>query len=132
MKVDGSCHCGAISFEAEADPATATICHCTDCQKLTGSAFRATVRAPAPSFVLHGTPTIYIKTADSGGRRAHAFCSTCGTPIYSAAVQDPPTYSLRVGTIRQRHAFAPLRQIWCQSALPWSMNIESVEKLGRQ
>ena len=39
MKVHGSCHCGAIRFEADADPAKAGVCHCTDCQSLTGSAF---------------------------------------------------------------------------------------------
>jgi hypothetical protein len=40
MKIDGSCHCDRISFEAEVDPATVVICHCTDCQTLSGSAFR--------------------------------------------------------------------------------------------
>jgi hypothetical protein len=45
MKIDGHCHCGRITFEAEVDPNTITICHCTDCQMLTGSAFRANVLA---------------------------------------------------------------------------------------
>ena len=40
MKIDGGCHCGYIAYEAEADPAKAMICHCTDCQTLSGSAFR--------------------------------------------------------------------------------------------
>ena len=132
MRVDGSCHCGAITFEADADPSTARLCHCTDCQALTGSAFRAIVRAPAATFVLRGAPTVYIKTADSGAQRVHAFCPTCGSPIYSAAVTDPPSYSLRIGTLRQRHAFSPLRQIWCQSALPWSMDLTAVERFSRQ
>jgi hypothetical protein len=39
MKIDGHCHCGQITFEAEVDPTALTICHCTDCQTLTGSAF---------------------------------------------------------------------------------------------
>jgi hypothetical protein len=132
MRVDGSCHCGAITFEADADPSSVTLCHCTDCQALTGSAFRAIVRVPAATFVLRGAPTIYIKTADSGTQRAHAFCPRCGSPTYSSAVHDPPTYSLRLGTLRQRHAFAPQRQIWCQSALPWSMNLESIDRRDRQ
>jgi hypothetical protein len=132
MKVDGRCHCGAITYEAEVDPETAGICHCTDCQALTGSAFRVIVRAAAETFVLRGTPTIYVKTADSGTKRAHAFCSVCGTPIYASAVNDPPTYSLRLGTIRQRRELRPHRQIWCASALPWSMNLEAFEKHDRQ
>ena len=41
MKIDGGCHCGYITYEAEADPAHTAICHCTDCQTLSGSAFGA-------------------------------------------------------------------------------------------
>jgi hypothetical protein len=46
MKVDGACHCGVIKIEAEADPETTTICHCTDCQTGTGSAFRVSIPGP--------------------------------------------------------------------------------------
>ena len=120
MKIDGRCHCGEITFEAEVDPDALHICHCTDCQTLSGSAFRANIPAPAEHFVLlSGTPKTYIKTAESGNKRLHAFCCTCGTPIYSSALENPQSYSLRAGTIRQRAEFLPRRQIWRQSALPW-------------
>jgi len=135
MRVEGKCHCGKIAYEATVDPDTVTICHCTDCQTLTGSAYRANIPAPAESFVLlRGQPKIYIKTAESGTRRAHAFCPDCGTPIYATAVgENPPTYGLRVGTIKQRAELRPpKRQIWCRSALPWSMDIHEVEKHDRQ
>ena len=67
MKVTGRCHCGQISFEAEIDPAQVRICHCTDCQTLTGTASRTTVPSLPSSFVLKsGTPKIYIKTAEAG------------------------------------------------------------------
>ena len=81
----GSCHCGKITFEAEVEAGTVRLCHCSDCQMLTGSAFRANIQAEAASFVLRGDPpTVYVKTAESGNRRAHAFCATCGTPITSS------------------------------------------------
>src|SRR5438876_7921589 len=94
MKVTGRCHCGQISFEAEIDPTQVRICHCTDCQTLTGTAFRTTVPSLPGTFVLRsGTPKIYIKTAESGNKRAHAFCPECGTPIYAAAPgANPPSY----------------------------------------
>jgi hypothetical protein len=133
MKVDGRCHCGAISYEADVDPDTTSICHCTDCQTLSGSAYRVVVRTLAQTFVLHGTPTIYIKTAESGRKRAHSFCGVCGSPVYSTDVEpNPSIYSLRVGTLRQRHALTPRRQIWCASSVPWAMGIESLAKLERQ
>jgi len=134
MKVDGQCHCGRIAFEAEVDPEAVGICHCADCQKLTGSAYRANVQAPAASFrLLRGEPKVYVKTADSGTRRAHSFCPDCGTPVYAAAPENPPTYSLRVGTLNQRYELGrPRRQSWTKRALAWSRNIEDVPALEGQ
>ena len=99
MKVEGACHCGQVSYEAEVDPETVLLCNCTDCQVLTGSAFRLSVPAPSWSFrLLSGTPSTYVKTADSGTRRAHSFCPNCGAPVFACAADGvPPTYSLRVG-----------------------------------
>jgi hypothetical protein len=133
MKVEGSCHCSKIAYEASVDPDTVRICHCTDCQTLTGSAYRVVVRAPAASFVLtRGAPKTYIKTAESGAKRAHAFCPDCGTPLYAAALQDTPFYSLRLGAIKERAALQPKEQIWCRSALPWSADIRAIESHERE
>jgi hypothetical protein len=134
MKVTGRCHCGQITFEAEIDPAQVRICHCTDCQTLTGTAFRTNVSSLPGTFVLRsGTPKIYIKTAESGNKRAHAFCPECGTPIYSTAPgADPASYGLRVGALDRRAELRPAKQGWCRSALPWSMDITGVERFERQ
>ncbi|MEO7223575.1 MAG: GFA family protein, partial [Devosia sp.] len=75
MRVDGQCHCGAITFSAEIDPDRVRICHCTDCQQLSGTAFRVTAPCAETDFrLLRGTPRIYVKLADSGKRRQQAFC----------------------------------------------------------
>jgi hypothetical protein len=133
MRVEGRCHCGEIAYEAVVDPRRVGICHCADCQALTGSAYRVTVPASKDEFVLRtGRPTIYVKTADSGARRAHAFCPTCGAPVYSAAASDPETYSLRVGCLRQRAELVPRAQQWCDSALPWAMDLSGIPKRPRQ
>src|SRR6516162_3130397 len=52
MKIDGRCHCGYVRFEAEADPETATICNCTDCQTMSGAPLRAIVATRPGTFVL--------------------------------------------------------------------------------
>jgi hypothetical protein len=129
MKIDGSCHCGRITFEAEIDSGASSICHCRDCQKLTGTAFRLTVPVAAERFhLLTGSPKIYVKTADSGAARAQAFCGDCGTPIFAtAADQAPEVYGIRVGTIRQRDQLAPTKQIWRRSALPWLPAMSELE-----
>jgi hypothetical protein len=133
MKVEGSCHCGQLTFEAEVDPQAVRICHCTDCQTMTGSAYRVNVAAPAATFVMRtGQPKIYQRVADSGNPRAHAFCANCGTQIYSAAPKDPPTYAIRVGTLKQREQLPPKTQIWCRSALPWVTDLGNVRQVERQ
>ncbi len=129
MKVDGACHCGAIAYEAEVDPATARICHCTDCQTMSGSLFRANIQAAADGFrLVRGTPKIYIKTADSGTKRAQAFCENCGTGLYATSPTNPTSYGLRVGTIAQRASLRPTQQIWCQSELPWTAAVSGLER----
>jgi hypothetical protein len=133
MKVEGSCHCGQITFAADIDPKGVRICHCTDCQTLSGSAYRVNVQTPAASFVLlSGEPKIYIKTAESGNKRVHAFCPNCGTPIYAAAPHNTQTYALRVGTLKRRAELQPGRQIWFRSALPWATDIRDLEQIERQ
>ena len=135
MQVTDNCHCGHITYEAEVDPATVRVCHCTDCQKLTGTVFRAAIPSLPGTFVLKsGTPTIYTKTGSSGRQRFHAFCPECGTPIYATSPEpNPSIYGLRVGGIDQRGQLAPpARQQWCRSALPWSMDLTNVEQVERQ
>ncbi len=128
MKVEGSCHCGKITYEADVDPETVGMCHCTDCQTFSGAPYRASAHVPAAAFTMRGTPTIYVKTADSGTKRAQAFCGDCGTPIYASAPENPPIYSLRLGAVKQRAQLPPKRQIWCSSALPWVMDIRDIPK----
>ncbi len=133
MRIDGGCHCGHLAYEAEIDPDGIRICHCTDCQIFSGSAYSAFVTAPRETFrMVSGEPAIYVKLAESGNRRAQAFCPRCGTRIYASAEIDPQAYNLRVGTIRQRAELRPGVQIWCRSALPWALDLRQVERIERQ
>jgi hypothetical protein len=133
MKIDGGCHCGYITYTAEIDPDNVGICHCTDCQTLSGSSFRTSVRAAKDAFSLRGgQPKIYVKTAESGAKRAQAFCPECGTPIYSAAATDPETFNIRVGTARQRAELRPKSQGWCRSARDWVMDLHSIKQFPKQ
>ena len=134
MHVDGSCHCGQITYEAEIDPEKVSLCNCTDCQMLTGSAFRVSIQAPAAGFrLLTGQPKVYVKIADSGARRRHSFCPNCSAPVSASADDDsPPTYSLRVGCLHQRAQLPPKRRIWCKSALEWAQDVSSVPGIPGQ
>lgn len=127
MEVQGRCHCGRITYEADVDPSLVGICHCTDCQMLSGTGYRVSVPAMREKFTLKsGTPKVYVKTADSGTKRAHSFCPDCGTPVFSSAVEDAPLFTLRVGCLDRRAELPPMMRIWCRSALAWSLDISGI------
>ncbi len=131
MKIQGACACGHISIEAEADPERTSICHCTDCQTGTGTAFRVSVRVAGDTFKMTGEPTTFLKTtANSGNPRLQAFCPTCGTPIYSTTPGEgqQAVYNVRVGILRQRDQFVPRRQNWFRSARAWVTDLGAIPK----
>lgn len=134
MKVDGGCHCGKVTYEAEIDPDRVMICHCTDCQALSGSAFRVVALTRPGSFrLLSGALRSYAKTGESGRQRLQSFCPDCGSPIHATAPgEEPKVHSLRVGTLRQRAAILPRLQIWHRSALPWVADFPVIPRLATQ
>jgi hypothetical protein len=135
MKIEGACSCGSIRIEGEADPATTSICHCTDCQTGTGTAFRISIPVKGDSFRVTGEPAIYIKTtADSGNPRAQAFCGKCGSPLYSTTPGEgqQAMYIVRVGILKQRDQLEPKRQIWWRSARPWVTGLDAIRKIEKQ
>ncbi|MEX0809886.1 MAG: GFA family protein [Dongiaceae bacterium] len=138
MRIDGGCHCGRITFRAEIDPSLVLICHCADCQTISGTAFRVSVRTPEESFeLLSGTPKIYIRIADSGAKRAQVFCGDCGAHLYATSADEgvgggPRQFGIRVGTIRQRAQLPPQRQVWCRSAQGWLGEIDALPRSEKQ
>ena len=130
MQIDGRCHCGAISFTAEIDPERVMACHCTDCQVLSGSPFRANAMVPIEKFSLSGQPKTYVKVAESGNRRTQVFCPECGTPLYSCAAENPTALVVRLGCVAQRAVLKPTLQYWHRSALPWMDELASIPTMA--
>lgn len=128
MLIHGSCHCEAVRFTAEIDPTQVTVCHCSDCQVLSGAPMRAIVRATIGDFALQGTVKAYTKTAQSGQHRDQVFCPVCGTPLYGCAAQNPEFVVIRLGCVSEREQLPPQRQIWTASAMPWLG--DCIEQMG--
>jgi hypothetical protein len=125
MEINGTCHCGAITFTAEVDPEQVLLCHCTECQTLSGTAHRSVAPSIADSFrLLCGELTTYIKIAEDGTPREQTFCPRCGNPIYAGPIAGQSgMLGIRVGAIAQRDQLPPRRQYYCGSAQHWVQDL---------
>ena len=81
MEIKGGCLCGAVRYTAQADPTSATVCHCRDCQKFTGSAFAALVRVAKEALTIEGTLKTFSSIGGSGNPILRHFCPECGSSI---------------------------------------------------
>ena len=126
MQVDAACHCGRVRYTAEVDPRRTIICHCTDCQTISGAPYRVNVPTRAADLRLTGRPRTYVKTGGSGEAVTTAFCGDCGAALYSCKGEAPAFYFLRVGAIRQRADLVPTAQGFHGSAMPWANDLSRV------
>jgi hypothetical protein len=129
VKIDGGCHCGAITYKAEVNPDNVIICHCTDCQTISGAPYRVNVPVLLAKLTLRGKPKIYVKIGGSGGAVDTAFCANCGGALYSSRGDSPNFVYLRVGSVNQRAQLSPKAQGFCASAMPWAMDIRDVRSI---
>ena len=125
MRIDGQCHCGRVTYQADIDPHRVSICHCTDCQQLTGSPYRVTVICSAQDIRMTGKAAkIYARKGDSGRTRFQHFCAECGSPLFTSGEGGgSDDWGIRWGSIHQRDQLKPARQIWCRSAASWVTDI---------
>src|SRR6202045_182647 len=98
MEIKGGCLCGAVRYTAEADPTSATVCHCRDCQKFTGSAFAALVRVPKEAMTIEGALKTFSSIGGSGNPILRHFCPECGSSIAEEAGKRPRIIIFNFGT----------------------------------
>jgi hypothetical protein len=117
--IKGSCVCGQVTYTASADPVFTGVCHCTSCQKLSGSAFGVVIGLPGASVSISGTTRAFDATGDSGKPVHRRFCPECGSPIASDVDVMPGVIMLSAGTLDDPSWVKPTMQIYCDSAQPW-------------
>ncbi|PHS73241.1 MAG: aldehyde-activating protein [Cycloclasticus sp.] len=119
-KQTGRCLCGAMTYEATAMPVMSVTCHCTHCQKATGSAYSTNICVPSDAFNITGdTLTTYVDQGDSGMDLRRFFCSKCGSPIYTEADAMPGLSIIKAGTLDDTNTFKPTANIFCESKMQW-------------
>ena len=117
----GGCMCGAIRYTVSAPITELRACHCTNCQKGSGTGAAENAVIPSAAFRLEkGTLKRYASRADSGRTLYRYFCGDCGSPIYSQRETMPEMIALRVGALDHAGDMKITTNIWTRSARPWA------------
>lgn len=115
----GGCQCGAVRYTLNAEPLAVIACHCTECQRQSGSAFGMSMRINLADLTLTGSVSTYTRTADSGNSNIGTFCPTCGNRIYNENASLPGFAVLKPGTLDDPSWVRPQAFIWMKSAQGW-------------
>jgi hypothetical protein len=115
---EGRCLCGSVRFRVLGEPLRAHACHCTFCQRRTGSAFAEVAYYRDQDVVVSGPVlTTYTHRSDTSGRWLRLeFCPACGTCIVIALERLPGERGIHVGTLDEPSSIEIKRHIWCNSA----------------
>ena len=115
--ITGSCLCGAVRIQVDGKLGPAVYCHCSQCRRAGGSAFATNANVRARYLRLDGREV--IREYESSPGKFRAFCSRCGSPIYSRLASDPETYRLRLGTLDGDPGRRPVAHGFVGSKAPW-------------
>jgi hypothetical protein len=129
----GRCLCGSVTYSATAEPVAQGVCHCTDCQRQSGSPFSVVIGVPRDSFSVEGdTLATHMTTAeDHGGETERNFCSACGSPIFSVGATLPDLVFIKAGSLDDASWITPQAEVWTRSAQPWAPHFDGVVQLER-
>ncbi len=115
----GGCLCGAVCYEAQADPIIVAHCHCTDCQKSSGTGHGTHVGLPEAAVKFSGEIKFYDSPADSGNTVSRGFCPACGSAIFSRNSSMPGMAFLRASSLDNPDAVAPSMIVYASRAPKW-------------
>lgn len=120
-RVTGSCFCGAVRYQLLTPPLFCYACHCSDCQKATGSVFACFTTIEAEHLVSIGatTPHLTRRVRPSGLVRVAASCPQCGTILWAGGDKDPVTTDVRTGTLDHPELMEPDLHAYIESKIPW-------------
>jgi hypothetical protein len=114
----GGCQCGKLRYEITEAPRLAYTCHCTDCQRLTSSAFSIGVVVAESGFRLSGIePRRLQRTADSGRVNTRLVCPDCGSWV--CGMPRGGVIRVRGGTLDDTSWLRPTTHVWTRSKQPW-------------
>ena len=129
----GRCVCGAVHYRVTQEPLTVYACHCTDCQKRSGSAFGLSMWVRRADLeVTKGTPEMLEVPGVDGQPRHHYICAKCACRLWSSRPSRPEFAVVRPGTLEDTSWLRPAVHVWTRSAQPWFVFPEGVPRMETQ
>jgi len=117
-RLTGGCGCGAVRYELAAPLVSANYCHCTRCQRRTGTAASANGRVRAGAFrLLQGEAHLRAWKPAEGWEKW--FCGECGSALFSRNPADVDELALRLGTVDGDPGIRPTVRQFVAYAAPW-------------
>jgi hypothetical protein len=114
----GGCGCGAVRFEVAEPLVAAAYCHCTRCQKRTGTAAQASARvAPGSVTLLAGEDR--LRDWSPPGGLAKTFCADCGSHIFARDLETGEIVIVRMAAIDGDPGVRPAAHQFVAYAAPW-------------
>ena len=120
-QLDGHCLCGKITYTCSGEPMAQILCHCTECQHSTGTAFSIVVGVERDALKIEGDTLSSFTTIGEDTKQAveRKFCTACGSPIVSIAEAAPGMAFIKAGTLNDNSWLKPEMEIWTRSAHPY-------------
>ena len=118
---EGGCLCGSVRYKARGAPTNAFACHCTFCQKSTGTAFRSAVVFLKENVEFNGGPlsSYDYRSEDHGRVLTVQFCPRCGTNLGLTTERFPGVQVMSAGTFDDRSWPKIGTHIFTRSAVEW-------------
>lgn len=117
--VSGGCLCGGVRFELTEPPAAAGYCHCTRCQRRTGSGSSAQARIDGRTFHLVQGEELVKGWRHPDGGFEKCFCRECGAHLFSRNPDDPRQMSVRMGAFDGDPGVRPTWRTYVADAAAW-------------
>jgi hypothetical protein len=117
-----SCLCGRVQLSYSGKLGPANYCHCSDCRKITGSAFNIGVRVYRKDLIVNSTAELRsYKSANAAGRKIERyFCGTCGSPVFTLHPSKPQFAWVKAGIIDQPELVQPQYENWIKDKVSWA------------
>ena len=113
------CCCGALRAETTGEPAGVAVCHCTECQRRSGSVFAANTYFRKEQVRTEGVSKVYVRDGQDGRKVRIHFCPECGTSVYWQADFLPRHIGVAYGAFADPSLPPPTLSAWEQTRHPW-------------